>query len=48
VKLQLLVLPLASVAVQVTLLVPKAKVEPLAGLQLTVAPVQLSDAVGVV
>ena len=39
---------LASVAVQVTTVVPIAKAEPLAGEQLTVAPGQLSLAVGVV
>lgn len=40
-------LPLASVAVQVTVVVPFAKVAPDAGEQTTVAP-QLSVAVGVV
>jgi hypothetical protein len=43
---QLAVLPDASVAVQVTVLVPCAKVEPLAGLQLEVTPEQLSLTVG--
>ena len=47
-KLQEAVLPLASVTVQVTVLLPLAKVEPLAGLQLTVWPGQLSAPVGVV
>ena len=41
-KPQLPVLPEASVAVQVTLFVPTAKVEPLVGVQLVVAPGQLS------
>ena len=47
-KLQEAVLALASVTVQVTVLVPLAKVAPLAGLQLTVWPGQLSAPVGVV
>jgi hypothetical protein len=47
VKLQLPVLPDASVAVQVTLFVPLAKTWPLIGLQSTVTPGQLSVAVGV-
>ena len=47
-KLQEALLPLASVAVQVTVVAPLAKVEPLAGLQLTVWPGQLSAPVGVV
>ena len=38
----------ASLAVHVTVVVPTGKVEPLAGTQTTVAPGQLSDAVGVV
>ena len=38
----------ASVAVHVTVVVPTGKVEPDAGMQLTVAPGQLSDVVGVV
>lgn len=42
VKVQLFVLPLASVPVQVTVVVPLAKAVPLAGLQTTVAPAQLS------
>jgi hypothetical protein len=42
------VLPLVSVAVQVTVVVPTAKQLPDAGKQFTVAPVQLSLAVGVV
>jgi hypothetical protein len=44
-KLQALVLPLPSVAVHVTGVVPFAKVEPLAGTQTTVTLVQLSLAV---
>jgi hypothetical protein len=40
------VLPLVSVAVQVTVLVPRAKVEPLVGAQLLVTPGQLSPMVG--
>jgi hypothetical protein len=43
-KLQLVVLPEASVAVQLTLLVPLANVLPLVGLQVTVTPEQLSVA----
>jgi len=43
-KLQVAVLPEASVAVQVTLFVPFAKVEPLAGLHTLVTPGQLSVA----
>ena len=42
VKLQLFVLPAASAATQVTVLVPLAKVDPLAGVHVTVAPGQLS------
>ena len=43
VKVQLAeVLPLASVAWQVTVLVPFGKVEPLGGVQLVVEPGQLS------
>ena len=46
VKVQLAeVLPLASVAWQVTVLVPFGKVEPLGGVQLAVEPGQLSLAV---
>jgi hypothetical protein len=48
VKEQFAVLPAASVAVQVTVVVPLAKLEPEAGLQVTGAPGQLSLAVGVV
>ena len=48
VKVQLPVRLAASVAVQVTVVTPLAKVEPEAGEQLTVAPEQLSLAVGVV
>ena len=44
-KAQLAVLPLASVAVQLTGFVPLLKVLPLAGLQVTLAPEQLSEAV---
>lgn len=39
-------LPAASVAVQVTLLVPMGKRLPEGGLQMTVPPEQLSEAVG--
>ena len=46
VKLQVLVLPAASVAVQVTGVVPVPKLEPVGGLQLTVTPGQLSLAAG--
>jgi len=46
VKLQLFAFPLVSVAVQVTVLVPLAKVVPLAGLQSTLTPGQLSVAAG--
>jgi hypothetical protein len=45
-KLQLAVLFAASVAVQVTVVVPLAKVEPLGGVQLAVTPGQLSVALG--
>jgi len=45
VKLQLLVFPLPSVAVHVTVLVPLVNVDPLAGLQAVVTPGQLSVAV---
>ena len=48
VKLQGVLLPCASLAVQVTVVVPTAKDVPLAGLQLAVAPGQLSVGVGVV
>jgi len=44
---QMFVLPLASVAVQVTVATPLLKLLPLAGKQATVAPGQLSLAVGV-
>ena len=47
-KVQALVLPLPSVAVQVAGVVPLAKVEPLAGAQTTGALPQLSVAVGAV
>jgi hypothetical protein len=43
-KLQLAVLLALSVAVQVTVLVPLRKVDPLGGVQLTVTPGQLSVA----
>ena len=46
VKLQVAVLPDVSVAVQVTVVVPTGKIEPLAGLHTVVTPRQLSDAVG--
>ena len=46
VKLQLLVLPAASVAVQLTGVVPMPKLEPVGGLQLTATPAQLSVAAG--
>ena len=42
VKEQLAVLPLVSVAVQVTVVAPFGKLEPLAGAQLMLAPGQLS------
>ena len=45
-KLQLAVLPDASVAVQVTVVVPSGNIEPEAGLQTVVTPEQLSDTVG--
>jgi hypothetical protein len=45
---QSLVLPLVSVAVQVTVVSPLLKVEPLAGVQTTEATAQLSLAVGAV
>jgi len=48
VKVQLAVFAEASVAVQVTVVVPTANVEPLAGAQTAVAPGQLSAGVGVV
>ena len=48
VKLQLAVLPLASVAVQVTVVVPTGKQVFGGGAHITVAPGQLSVAVGVV
>jgi hypothetical protein len=48
VNVQLPVLLDASVAVQVTVVVPAGKVEPEAGLHATVAPGQLSTAVGTV
>jgi hypothetical protein len=48
VKLHVPVKPAASVAVQVTVVVPFTKVAPLAGTHATVAPGQLSVAVGVV
>ena len=47
VKAQVLVLPLASVAVQVTVVVPSGNIEPLAGLQLMLEPGQLSLALAV-
>jgi hypothetical protein len=45
-KLQVAVLPDASVAVQVTVVVPTGRIEPLGGLHTVVTPGQLSDAVG--
>jgi hypothetical protein len=47
VKLQVLLLPLESVAVQVTVVTPCGKVEPLVGTQAIVTPGQLSVAVAV-
>lgn len=46
VKLHVAVLPDASVAVQVTVVVPMGNVEPEGGVHATVTPGQLSDAVG--
>ena len=46
-KVQLEVLPLASVAVLVTVVVPTAKLLPVVGLLLTVTPGQLSVALTV-
>jgi len=46
VKVQVLVLPAASVAMQVTGVVPNGKVEPDGGLQLAVTPGQLSVTIG--
>src|SRR6185503_8115438 len=46
-KAQVLLLPWVSLAVQVTVVVPTGKVLPLAGVQLAVAPGQLSVGVGV-
>jgi hypothetical protein len=46
VKLQLLMLPLASVAVHVTVVTPNGKQLPDGGTQVTVTPEQLSVAVG--
>ena len=45
VKLQLLALPEPSVAVQVTVVMPRGRHEPEGGLQAAVTPGQLSDAV---
>ena len=47
VKEQLTVLPDVSVAVQLTVVVPTANVEPLAGEHTTLATPQLSEALGV-
>jgi hypothetical protein len=47
VKEQVAVLALASVAVQVSVVVPTGKLEPEGGLQTTVTPGQLSLATGV-
>ena len=46
VKVQEAVFPDASVAVQVTVVVPTGRIEPLGGLQTEVTPGQLSDTVG--
>src|SRR4030095_9939778 len=46
VKLQLAVLPDASVAVQVTVVVPTGRIEPMGGLNTEVTPGQLYDMVG--
>jgi hypothetical protein len=46
VKLQLVLLPEVSVAVQVTVVVPIGKVEPVAGLQTKTTPGQLSETTG--
>ena len=46
VKLHVAVLPDVSVAVQVTVVVPTGKIEPLGGLHTEVTPGQLSDTVG--
>jgi hypothetical protein len=46
VNVQALVLPLVSLAVQVTVVTPLLKVAPLVGLQLTLLPEQLSLKVG--
>ena len=48
VKVQVAVFDEASVAVHVTVVVPTANVDPLAGTHITVAPGQLSPGVGVV
>lgn len=45
-KLQVETLCEASVAVQVTVVVPGGKVEPEAGLQIMLTPVQLPEVVG--
>jgi hypothetical protein len=45
-KLQVAVFPEESVAMQVTVVVPVAKVEPDGGLQVTIAPGQLSVTAG--
>jgi len=47
VKLQVLVLPEASVAVQLTVVVPTVNIEPLAGLHTVLAPGQLSVGAGI-
>ena len=46
VKEQALVLPLVSVAVQFTVVVPLGKIEPVTGVQVTVTIEHSSDAVG--
>ena len=48
VKVELAVLPAASVAVQVTVVVPTGKTLPEAGTQMTDTPGQLSMAIGAV
>ena len=45
-KLQVAVLPDVSVAVQVTVVVPTGRIEPLGGVHAEVTPGQLSDTVG--
>jgi hypothetical protein len=47
VKLQLALLPDASIAVHVTVVTPSMNIEPDGGLHVVVTPGQLSEAVGV-